>query len=186
MDPGQSEWDAGADDPSGRAAVFAPARGSFRKEASKAPSAHRALPGPRVYRFGFSRKADALTRKRKATQCAAFPPNLATALMSLPSVALSSVASKSIFMVTLSTLPVNIQRCGGSAQSPRQRRSIPAESMLNLAGFGALARRYTHPKNPYCRIWRWNVLPALFLLLYFRVLLFLAAGQRIEDEILGR
>ena len=85
----------------------------------KAPSAHRALPGSGVYRFVFSRKADALTRKRKATQCAAFPPNLATALMSLPSVALSSAASKSIFMVTPCSPFVNIQRRGRAAQSRR-------------------------------------------------------------------
>ena len=50
-----------------------------------ATSAHRALPGPGVYRFEFSRKAGALTRKRKATQRAAFLPNLAPALMSLSS-----------------------------------------------------------------------------------------------------
>ena len=55
------------------------------RKTPKAPSAHRALPGPGVYRFGFSRKAGALTRKRKATQRAAFPPNLAPALMSLSS-----------------------------------------------------------------------------------------------------
>ena len=107
-----------------------------------APSAHRALPGPGVYRFGFSRKAGALTRKRKATQRAAFPPNLAPALMSLSSVALSSDASKSTFMVTLFSPPVNIQRRGDTAQSRRRRCSISAESVLNSAGFGTLARRY--------------------------------------------
>ena len=105
--------------------------------------AHRALPGPGVYRFGFSRKAGALTRKRKATQRAAFPQNLAPALMSLPSVALSSVASKSTFMVTLCPPLVNIQRRGDTAQSRRRRCSISAESVLNSAGFGALAGRYT-------------------------------------------
>ena len=79
----------------------------------------RALPGPGVYRFGFSRKAGALTRKRKATQRAAFPPNLAPAFMSLSSVALSSDASKSTFMVTLFSPHVNIQRRGDTAQSRR-------------------------------------------------------------------
>ena len=110
----------------------------------KAPSAHRALPGPGVYRFGFSRKAGALTRERKATQRAAFPPNLAAALMSLPSVALPSAASKSTFRVTPCTPLVNIQRCGLAAQSRRWRCSIPPESVLNLAGFGALVWRYIH------------------------------------------
>jgi len=85
----------------------------------KAPPAHRALPGPGVYRFGFSRKASALTRKRKATQRAAFPPNLASALVSLSSVALSSDASKSTFMVTLFSPNANIQRRGDTAQSRR-------------------------------------------------------------------
>ena len=91
---------------------------AFRKT-PKAPSAHRALPGPGVYRFGFSRKAGALTRKRKATQRAAFPPNLAPALMSLSSVALSSDASKSTFMVTPFQVLVNIQHRGDTAQSRR-------------------------------------------------------------------
>lgn len=90
----------------------------------KAPLAHRALPGPGVYRFGFSRKASVLTRRRKETQRATFPPNLAPALMSLPSVALSSDASKSTFMVTPSSPLVNIQRRGNTAQSQRNRCSI--------------------------------------------------------------
>ena len=91
---------------------------AFRKT-PKVPSAHRAPLGPGVYRFGFSRKAGALMCKRKATQRAAFPPNLAPALMSLPSVALSSAASKSTFMVMLFSPPVNIQRRGDTAQSRR-------------------------------------------------------------------
>jgi hypothetical protein len=62
--------------------------------------------------------------------------------MSLSSVALSSDASKSTFMVTLFSPLVNIQRRGDTAQSRRRRCSIPAESALNSAGFGALARRY--------------------------------------------
>ena len=103
--PTPSSWKARSPCASARA---------FRKT-PKAPSAHRALPGPGVYRFGFSRKADALTRKRKATQRAAFPPNLTPALMSLPSVALSSDASKSTFMVTPSPPFVNIQRRGDTA-----------------------------------------------------------------------
>ena len=63
-------------------------------------------------------------------------------LMSLPSVALSSDASKSTFMVTPFPPLVNIQQRGDTAQSRRRRCSIPAKSLLNSAGFGALARRY--------------------------------------------
>ena len=109
MIPTPSSWKARSPCASARASRKTP----------EAPSAHRALPGPGVYRFGFSRKAGALTRKRKTTQCAAFPPNLAPALMSLSSVALSSSASKSTFMVTPSPPLVNIQRRGDTAQSRR-------------------------------------------------------------------
>lgn len=38
-----------------------------------APLAHRALPGPGVYRFGFSGKAGALTRKGNVTQRVGLP-----------------------------------------------------------------------------------------------------------------
>ena len=113
-----------------------------------ATSAHRTLPGPGVYRFEFSRKAVALTRKRKATQRAAFLPNLAPALMSLSSVALSSDASKSTFMVRLFSPHVNIQRRGDTVQSRRRHCSISAESPHNSVSFDALARRYTQVMSP--------------------------------------
>ena len=49
--------------------------------------------------------------------------------------------TKHLYRNTLFIL-VNIQRRGDTAQSRRRRCSIPAESVLNSGGFGALTERY--------------------------------------------
>ena len=54
--------------------------------------------------------------------------------------------TKHLYRNTLFIL-VSIQRRGDTAQSRRRCCSIPAESVLNLGGFGALTERYIHLKN---------------------------------------
>jgi hypothetical protein len=53
--------------------------------------------------------------------------------------------TKHLYRNTLFIL-VSIQRRGDTAQSRRRRCSIPAESVLNSGGFGALTERYIHSK----------------------------------------
>ena len=71
-----------------------------RPQRIKEPSAHRALPGPEIYRFEVSRESDTgwcnATEKRAMSVASLSPPTPYTALMSLLSVALSSVTAKAI------------------------------------------------------------------------------------------
>ena len=55
--------------------------------------------------------------------------------------------TKHLYRNTLFIL-VSIQRRGDTAQSRRRRCLIPAESVLNSGGFGALTERYIHPITP--------------------------------------
>ena len=103
---------------------------------------HNLRPGPGVYRFGFSRKAGALTRKGNAMQRVNLPskPHISAHVASQYCIILC--LGYKAFMGKPSSSLINIQRRGDTAQSRRRRCSISAESVLNLAGFGALARRY--------------------------------------------
>ena len=87
--------------------------------------------------FILSQKALAFTFLQTFFHRLLSPPTPYTALLSLLSVALSSVTAKSNFMILPDACCVNIQPA-------RKACSISAESVLNFAGLAAQSLRRTH------------------------------------------
>ena len=90
-------------------------------------------------------------QKRAMSVASLSPPTPCTALMSLLSVALSSVTAKSNFMIPSDSFGVNIQ-------SARKPCSISPETMLNFSGIDAQLRRFGYAISAVYASWAFGVL----------------------------